>query len=105
REFEVLRANAWHDLAGARWLGFANLVDLVDQKQRALVPPEILDRLRHFAFLDQECSIARETGEEHGALVEEANIEKVRDQNPALAAGDQLRGALRATDEFDRPAP
>jgi hypothetical protein len=62
---------------------------------------KFLTPLRDLAVLDQERAVAREPGDHHRALVEEADVEEVRDEDAALGAGDQLVHRLRAPDHLE----
>src|SRR6185437_1243808 len=69
----------------------AECFDVVEHEDRGLVVSKVLDRVRHLAVLDQERTVARETREQDGALIDGANVPETRYEDSALGARDHLR--------------
>ena len=59
---------------------------------------------RDLALLDQERAVAGQAGVEHGPRLERADVEEVGDEDAALAAGNQLLGALRSAGQLQPAA-
>src|SRR5215204_5651440 len=98
-EVEVANPERRHQPSRLARLWPADVLEAVQHQQRTLVPAEVLQRPRNLAVLDEERPVACETGLQHRAGIERANVEEVRDENAAGAAGDDLLRALGAASE------
>src|SRR5213082_865554 len=87
-EVEILCPNRGHHLTSCRRLGTADVLQLREHEERALVPAEILETARDFSFFDKERSVAREPSEKNCAWIQEPNVEEMRDENSTLGSGD-----------------
>ena len=68
----------------------------VEQVDRALVPPEVVDRAGDLAVLDQVDAVAGQAGEQQALRVDLADVPETGEQQAALGAGDQLVDAAGA---------
>src|SRR5262245_36981957 len=68
----------------------AEAVALCEHLDRRLVEPEVVDRVRDRAVLDQEHAVAGEPGGEQRLRFERTQVPEPRDQHAALDALDEL---------------
>src|SRR4029079_11674113 len=79
-----------------------NRLEIVQQEQRRLIEAEVLDRLRDFSVLDQECTVARKTSEQNRSRINGAEIPQSRHENSALRRLDHVIDRSRARNHLDR---
>src|ERR1017187_6033624 len=92
REVEVVSADCRNgegeELAAGRG-GDTGCFKVLQQIDRALVEPEVVDRVNDFPVLDQPDAVAGEAGD-HGVLrVDRANVPEPGDEQGARSVGDQ----------------
>src|SRR4051812_46471374 len=107
REAEISRFDRWHYNCAA---GFgaadayrgADRLEIVEQEERRVVEPEILDRSRDLAVLDEERSIAGKAGVKDRAWIDFAQVPEPRDQNSPRGRLDHLVHRRWAALHLDR---
>ncbi|EEF22542.1 conserved hypothetical protein, partial [Ricinus communis] len=72
----------------------ADLLDVVEHRDGALVEAEVLDRVLDLAVLDVERAVAREARQQHRLRVDHADVPRAGHEHALLRARDQLRRRL-----------
>jgi hypothetical protein len=75
----------------------AKLFKVIEHDNRALVKPEILDRVFDLAVLDVKCSVAGQPCQKQGLRINSADIPEPRYEDTLLCSFDELLKCFRAT--------
>src|SRR5262249_24531859 len=92
-------------LAAGRDRGRPETVAAREHLDRRLVEPEVVDRMRARAVLDEEHAVAGEPGRQDGLRVERAQVPERRVRHAPLDVVDQTAAARRAPLEPPPRAP
>ena len=77
-------------------IGCAHRVDILEEVDRAVVEPEVVDGVDDLAFLDQPDAVASQSGDEAFARVDGADVPEAGDQQGPFGLSDQVFECARA---------